>query len=88
MEAIEKVLKEKNPWPTPKMLKNYLELKRRDGIDIKLMKYVDDMLNRKAKCQVNVTGDHCYTSTAGKLLEINLKLLGGHYKLDLAERKG
>jgi hypothetical protein len=65
---------------TPLKLKKLLGVQRFDTIDIKYIPKLESILRGRYK--INVFGDHKYTSTLGKLPEINIELRDGHYTLE------
>lgn len=82
-ECINKIVK-KNPFPNPKYLKQYLNLKRDDKIDIALIPKIEKRLKTY---KINVSGDHSYISTKPSQQIINLKLLKGHYTIDKTKQQ-
>ena len=79
--CLQKALKDDNPWKTPQKLKKYLGLKRDDRISIEYMKDIDRRFRSLSlSVQMNVIGDHIYTSTHGHPQEIKLRLREGHYE--------
>lgn len=69
-------------FPTPEELKKFLKLDRDDLIPIKLMPRVETAY----RININVTGDHCYTSEGKRKDTLNLELSKCHYSLKKDEK--
>lgn len=69
-------------WRTAKKFKRRLELARDDKVPISKMSIIEEALN----ININVTGDHSYTSAMEHSKTANLKLKNGHYYLDKSKK--
>lgn len=72
-------LNDDNPFKTALNFKRQLGLQRDDMVDISKMPIIEEKL--KNKYQINVEGDHIYTSSVKSLHQINVILQNGHYTL-------
>lgn len=68
------------PWTKPETLKKMLKLKRDDPVDIK---YIPELEKKLKQYGINVSGDHIYKSPKKTNQQIYLKLLYGHYSIDV-----
>lgn len=75
----------KNPWPTPAELKEFLKIKRDAKVEMHMLPWIDKKLPDSIK--INVTGDYVYTSPKPSILEVNMKLVDGHFSWDKRDRK-
>lgn len=71
------------PWKSPEEFKKILGVARDDKIDIALIPQIEKELPNH---QINVVGDHIYTSTKKAQLRINISLIESHYEL-VSEKK-
>jgi hypothetical protein len=78
--AIRSILEDKMPkgFRSPKTFKKRLELERMDGVDISKIGLVEELM----KININVIGEHTYTSSNKYNKNICLKLVSGHYSID------
>jgi hypothetical protein len=78
--AIRSILEDKLPkgFRSPKTFKKRLGVERMDGVDISDMGLVEELM----KLNINVTGEHTYTSSNKYNKNICLKLASGHYSID------
>lgn len=65
----------KPSWATPKKFKKRLGLDRDDKVHISAMPEIEEAL----KININITGDHVYTSPHNNSKTANIKLVNGHY---------
>ena len=83
--------KKKNPWTTPASLKKFLKfdlpLERNQPIDICHIKAIEEKLVKKCNTKINLRGDHVIPSTYDIQLELNIKIIKGHYTLDKTGRE-
>lgn len=70
-----------NPWETPALLKKFLNLDRDDKIPMSAWARIDKITAKKSKVKINVSGDYTYTSTETCIMELNIKLVNGHYRI-------
>lgn len=83
-DCLNEVLGNLRPFETPREMKEFLKIKRTDGVNIDDMKKIDDELGDKYR--ITVSGDYVYNSTKKSRYEIRLKLLDNHYTVDRENR--
>ena len=71
-------------WETPESFKKYLGLKRKDKVPIELIPKIETKLKT---FQINIRGDHIYSSTVKSQKIINLTLINEHYEIDKLFKK-
>ena len=78
--AIKNILEGKMPegFRKPRDFKERLGVERCDGVDISKMGMLEDLM----KINVNVVGDHIFTSSNKYNKNINLSLIKGHYSFN------
>ena len=78
--AIRNILEDKMPegFRSPKTFKKRIGVERMDGVDICKMGLVEELM----KININVTGEHTYTSSNKYNKNICLTLVSGHYSVD------
>lgn len=67
-----------NPWTSPEQLKQFLNIKRKDLINISDIPKIEEKIKNVS---INVYGDCIYTSTTNQKLVLNLKLTNNHYQI-------
>jgi hypothetical protein len=81
-DCLEQAMREDMPWRYPATMKKALNVNRTDKIDISVMPLLDSKLKTY---KINVSGDHTYVSPKPGHLQINIKLIKGHYTLQKNE---
>ena len=82
--AIRHILEDKMPegFRSPKTFKKRIGVERLDGVDISKMSLVEELM----KVNINVVGEHIFTSSNKYNKNINLKLSKGHYSINQQAR--
>ena len=78
--AIRHILENKMPqgFRSPKTFKKRIGVERLDGVDISKMGIVEDLM----QININVVGEHVYTSANKYNKNVNLTLIKGHYSFN------
>ena len=77
-ECLVQAMHDDIPWKYAAKMKIVLGLDRKEKVDIAFMQKIESKLKTY---KINVSGDHTYISTKPTHLEVQLKLVDGHYTL-------